>query len=154
LKSIDPLRRCLDGSPTKTEPTHLAGLDVCRSLLRGRIVLYVVSQPTDSYPQELALRVPATLVTEEQPAGAKLPRVSKMFSPHREIADDLAALLTVLLRRLITVHSHVRTTPTDAARAKISATGPALLGFSMYPVGHIFSRDPAKRCPWATNQLA
>jgi len=87
--------------------------DVCRSLLRGRIVLYVVSQPTDSYPQELALRVPATLVTEEQPAGAKLPRVSKMFSPHREIADDLAALLTVLLRRLITVHSHVRTTPTE-----------------------------------------
>jgi hypothetical protein len=87
--------------------------DVCRSLLRGQIVLYVVSQPTDSYPQELLLRVPASLVTEEQPAGAKLPRVSKMFSPHREIAEDIAALLTVLLRRLITVLSHVRTTPTE-----------------------------------------
>ncbi len=87
--------------------------DVCRSLMKGRVILYVVSQPLDSYPQELVLRVPATLVTEGQPGGAKLPRVSKMFSPHREIADDLAALLTVLLRRLITVHSHVRTTPTE-----------------------------------------
>ncbi len=99
--------------------------DVCRSLLRARIVLYVVSQPTDSYPQELLLRVPATLVTEEQPAGATDPRVSKMFSPHREIADDLAALLTVLLRRLITVHSHVRTTPTEPV--------PSASGLQDYP---------------------
>jgi hypothetical protein len=87
--------------------------DVCRSLLRGRIVLFVVSRPMDRYPQELLLRVPAARVTEELPASGKVPKVVKMFSPHCEIADDLAALLTVLLRRLITVHSHVRTTPTE-----------------------------------------
>jgi hypothetical protein len=99
--------------------------DVCRSLLRGRIVLFVVSHPVDSYPQELVLRVPATLVTEKQPANAKVPRVIKMFSPHREIAGDLAALLTVLLRRLITVHSHIRTTPTEPV--------PSASGLQDYP---------------------
>ena len=84
--------------------------DVCRSLLRGRIVFFVVSQPIDSYPQELLLSIPIKMVTEEHSTSEGISRVSLMSFPHLEVVEDMAALLTLLLRRLITVHSHVRAT--------------------------------------------
>jgi hypothetical protein len=77
--------------------------DVCRLLLDGRIVLFVASRPMDVYPQELMLRIPIPMVQSSDSPGAVI-----MGYRHREVAADLAALLTLLLRRLISVHSHVR----------------------------------------------
>jgi len=85
-----------------------------RLLLSDPVVLLVVSRPTQAYPQELLLRVSVAAVRTERLPTDKTPGFSKIFFPHREVADDLAALLTVFLRRLITLHSHVRTIPSPA----------------------------------------
>jgi len=53
-----------------------------------------ISKP---YPQELALRLSVEPVSEQNAL------VQRSFHPHWEIAFDLAALLTLLCRRLITV---------------------------------------------------
>ena len=82
--------------------------DACRALIDGRIVLFVASQPADFYPQELMLRIPVSMVVESSSFRGGAPSISKMGFPHREVATDLAALLTLLLRRLICVHSQVR----------------------------------------------
>jgi len=82
--------------------------DVCRLVLDGRIVLFNASQPADDYPQELMLRIPVSMVTESTMNAEGVSSVTKFGFPHREVATDLAALLTLLLRRLISVHSQVR----------------------------------------------
>ena len=84
--------------------------DACRLLLSAPAVLFVVSQPLDCYPQELLLRVSIATVRENRRAKDQLTTLGKIFIPNREVADDLAALFTLFLRRLITVHCHVRTT--------------------------------------------
>lgn len=77
--------------------------DVCRLLLDGRIVLFVASRPADFYPQELMLRIPIPMSESTYSRGTTIGGFR-----HREVATDFAALLSLLLRRLICVHSHVR----------------------------------------------
>ncbi len=73
-----------------------------RILLTYPFELTVVSQPFDEYPQELSLRFKVSEVTEEKD------NVSVSFIPDDEIARDIAAFLTLFLRRLITVSAKVR----------------------------------------------
>src|SRR5581483_2916191 len=73
-----------------------------RSLLTQPFSLAVVSQPADEFPQELVLRFTAPESVTE--SGANF---MSTFSPDEEIAQDIAVLLTVLLRRLVTVYVHV-----------------------------------------------
>ena len=90
--------RILGGDWTKS--------DACRVLCREPVALMSVSTPPDDYPQELLLKVAVrpTEVVKEAPGGGKS---ISTFTPHAEVASDLAALLTLLLRRLVTVHCQV-----------------------------------------------
>src|SRR5262249_41213974 len=92
--------------------------DLSRPILRRRISLIVTTrplEPIDRYPQELTLRMPVLEVVEERMwqvsddpnAALSIPSRRSHF-PHEQIASDLAALLTLLLRRLITVGPLVR----------------------------------------------
>jgi hypothetical protein len=76
--------------------------DVTRVLFDSPFTLIVCSYPFNEYPQELALRFSSPLITEKDGQS------SSMFHPDDDIARDLAALLTLLCRRLITVASKVR----------------------------------------------
>lgn len=71
--------------------------DVARILLSLPVELLVASHPYDSYPQELVLRFVVPLVQETDG------KVSSLYHPDQEIASDLAALITLLCRRLVTV---------------------------------------------------
>lgn len=64
--------------------------------------LSVVSIPFSEFPQELALRFSAPLIKEE--SG----NTSVLRYPDSDIARDLAALLSLVLRRLITVAAKTR----------------------------------------------
>jgi hypothetical protein len=75
---------------------------VTRLLLRKPFSLTVCSSPFDDYPQELCLRF-QTGVAEETRGNS-----SFSFYPDEEIARDIAAILSLLLRRLITVTAKVR----------------------------------------------
>lgn len=81
--------------------------DVTRLLLTAPFELTVVSQPFDDYPQELSLRFGVSRVTEEKD------NVSFSFLPDDEIASDIAAFLTLLFRRLVTVAAKVRESRPD-----------------------------------------
>jgi hypothetical protein len=87
-------------------PSHFMGdwsiSDGARILLRLPVELLVASQPYDEYPQELVLRFVAPLVKETSGISTHL------YYPDEEIASDLAALLTLLCRRLVTVATKVR----------------------------------------------
>lgn len=76
--------------------------DITRLLLTAPFALVVCSHPFDDYPQELSLRFRCPLVTEAHG------RTTTTFYPDDEIANDLAALLTLLLRRLTTVTAKIR----------------------------------------------
>jgi len=78
--------------------------DVARQLLWKPFELMVVSDRFDDYPQELALAFPMDHVTEGGASG------SMSFRPDRQVAADIANLLTVYTRRLVTVAGKVRTT--------------------------------------------
>src|SRR5208282_526998 len=73
-----------------------------RFLLAPPLLLYATSRPFDEYPLELVLRLTVAQVEETSPGRFGIPNVS-VFPPDDEVARDLAALLTVLCRRLITV---------------------------------------------------
>ncbi len=73
-----------------------------RMLLDAPFSLIVCSYPFNAFPQEMALRFSASSVTERSGLGASL------FYPDEDIARDLAALLTLLCRRLITVAAKIR----------------------------------------------
>jgi hypothetical protein len=66
------------------------------------VALIVSSHPFDEFPQELALRFSAPLVTENYGQS------SSMFYPDDDIARDFSALLTLLCRRLVTVAAKIR----------------------------------------------
>ena len=68
-----------------------------RFLLAPPLLLYAASRPFDEYRLELVLRLTVAEVRETQGP------VTSTFHPDEEVARDLAALLTVLCRRLITV---------------------------------------------------
>jgi hypothetical protein len=87
-------------------PAHFLGdwsdSDGARILLRLPVELLVASQPYDDYPQELVLRFVAPLVNEQDG------KISHLYHPDLEIASDVAALLTLLCRRLVTVSAKLR----------------------------------------------
>jgi len=87
-------------------PSHFMGdwsmSDGARILLSLPVELLVASRPYDEYPQELVLSFVAPLVNE------KNGMITHSYHPDEEIASDLAALLTLLCRRLVTVATKVR----------------------------------------------
>jgi hypothetical protein len=84
----------------KSEPT--------RWLLAKPFNLRIVSQPFNAHPQELRLVFSCSAYVTE---GTE--ECSIMFPPDDDIAKDLAALLTVFLRRLVTVYTKVSVTYKD-----------------------------------------
>jgi len=74
-----------------------------RFLLAPPLLLYAASRPFDEYPLELVLRLTVAHVEETRPARWWDGQTIEIFHPDKEVARDLAALLTVLCRRLITV---------------------------------------------------
>jgi len=80
--------------------------------------LLVAAQPFDYYPQELALRFGGVVETNARqlygPAGVHEASV-RTLNGDREIASDIAALLTLLTRRLITVAARVREVHSDTS---------------------------------------
>lgn len=76
--------------------------DITRLLVDGPFILTVSSHPFDDYPQELSLRFQTALVTETRGRG------THMFYADEEIARDIASILSLLLRRYITVAAKVR----------------------------------------------
>jgi len=87
-------------------PKHFMGdwshSDGARILLSLPVELLVASRPYDDYPQELALRFIAPLESETDGS------ISHSYHPDSEIASDVAALLTLLCRRLVTVSVKLR----------------------------------------------
>lgn len=71
--------------------------EVARIVLDEPLLLFVVSRPFDDYPLELALHL--TVPQAEEQEG----NTTFMFHPDEEAVSDLAALLSLLCRRLITV---------------------------------------------------
>lgn len=79
---------------------------LCRLLLNSPFTVFVASDPREAnYPQELALRFTTHMVTEEHEYTYK---TSYSYYPDEEIAKDIAALLCLFCRRLITVCAKVR----------------------------------------------
>lgn len=68
-----------------------------RILLDEPLLLFAVSRPFEDYPLELVLQLAVPLVREESHS------VISSYHPDAEVAKDLAALLGLLCRRLITV---------------------------------------------------
>jgi hypothetical protein len=73
-----------------------------RIIMSSPVRLIVASETANDYPQELSLRFVSSLVTE------KGERSTYSFYPDEEIARDLAALLSLLFRRLVVVGGKVR----------------------------------------------
>jgi len=71
--------------------------DATRILFLHPFTLIICSYPFEDYPQELCLRFSTQMVTETKNNS------SIVFYPDDEIANDLASLISLLLRRLITV---------------------------------------------------
>lgn len=94
----------------KSEPSRYIVMRPC--------LVVVVSRPFDDYPQELFLRISVGEVSETSEVileGRKFGNFSSQFRPDDEIARDVAALLTVFLRRLVTVFAKVRVMDRGAA---------------------------------------
>jgi len=87
-------------------PAHFLGdwshSDSARILLAWPVELLVASNPYEDYPQELVLRFIARRVKATEG------KFSHFYYPDEEIASDVAALLTLLCRRLVTVSAKVR----------------------------------------------
>src|SRR5439155_2528308 len=76
--------------------------EAARILLVQPLLLFAVSRPFDDYPLELALQLTVPQVEEEEPTKTGSAMMF-MFSPDDEVVRDLASLLSLLYRRLITV---------------------------------------------------
>jgi len=77
-----------------------------RNLSNDYFQLFVASQPHEHYPQELALlfSCPYTTSTHNNTTGQE----SFTYRPDDEVASDLATLITLFARRLVTIASKVR----------------------------------------------
>jgi hypothetical protein len=75
--------------------------DVARTLLAPPLTLFAASRPFDDHPLELVVRLTVREAREEK--EAERARFVSTENPHAEVVSDLAALLTLLCRRLITV---------------------------------------------------
>lgn len=73
--------------------------DITRILLERPFPVFVVSQPFDSYPQELCVRITLNFVSEE--GGSPSMRGIRTFLPDIDVIEDLCAVLTLLSRRLV-----------------------------------------------------
>ena len=73
-----------------------------RIIMSSPVRLIVASETANDYPQELSLRFVSSLVTENSE------RSTDIYYPDEEIARDLAALLSLLFRRLVVVGGKVR----------------------------------------------
>jgi len=71
--------------------------EVSRILLDNPLLLFVASRPYEEHPLELVLHVTVPLATDNEY------NYTSTYHADAEIAKDLAALLTLLCRRLITV---------------------------------------------------
>jgi hypothetical protein len=69
--------------------------DITRVLLKAPLELFVVSQPFDSYPQELCARLKLAFVTEREGSATSI------FLPDEDIIEDLCSIVTLLSRRLV-----------------------------------------------------
>jgi hypothetical protein len=104
--------------------------DAARPILLSPFSLFVCSHPFDDYPQELALRFQCPLVTETSKSQ------TSYHYPDDEIAHDLAALLSLFLRRLITVAAKVRETRDRSHPRELEV-------FLDYPVDFINTLTPS-----------
>jgi hypothetical protein len=75
--------------------------EVARSLLNDPLLLFVASRPYDNYPLELALQLTVPLMEEKE--ETRMGTSTYTYHPDDEVVRDLAALLSLLCRRLITV---------------------------------------------------
>jgi hypothetical protein len=74
--------------------------EVARILLDEPLMLFVTSRPFENYPLELALQLTVPEVREiEVKSGGS----GQIYYPDDEVVRDLAALLSLLCRRLVTV---------------------------------------------------
>jgi len=80
--------------------------EVARILLDDPLLLFVASRPFDDYPLELALELTVPRVEEKGERGS-LADWTHYYHPDGEVVRDLAALLTLLCRRLISVAGKV-----------------------------------------------
>jgi hypothetical protein len=76
--------------------------DATRFLLRAPFKLFICSHPFNDYPQEIALTFKTSLITEQRGITSFISYFDL------EIAQDLAALLSLFCRRLITVAAKVK----------------------------------------------
>jgi hypothetical protein len=76
--------------------------EVSRFLLAPPLKLFAASRPIYDYPLELLLSFKVAQVNATMP-GIGGSTVSNIFHPDAEVARDLAALLSLLCRRLVTV---------------------------------------------------
>ncbi|HEY2828460.1 MAG TPA: hypothetical protein VGJ04_12735 [Pirellulales bacterium] len=97
------LYRDVVGDPYKSE--------LSRILLNEPLVLFALNRPLDQYPLELAIVLTTPLVEEKLLAGDFESTFS--FHPSDEVVGDLAALLSLLCRRLITVSGKVSEKPAN-----------------------------------------
>jgi len=97
------LYRDVVGDPYKSE--------ISRILLDEPLVLFALNRPLNEYPLELAL-VLTIARAEEKLVGGNV-ESSYSFHPSDEVVSDIAALLSLLCRRLITVSGKVNERPTD-----------------------------------------
>jgi hypothetical protein len=82
-------------------PTDLPKSPYARLLCKSPFTLLAIPNHLSQYPQELALRFSAPSVTESHPSGTLIHHADA------DIARDIAALLSLLLRRLVTVATKV-----------------------------------------------
>ena len=88
-------------------------------LLDEPFTLWKVGNSYDDYPQELAVSVRVASVTN------KVGNHSSTVTPHREIAADIAAILTLFLRRLVVVVGAVsETLPAFYAKPPMASVWP------------------------------
>jgi hypothetical protein len=109
---------------------HWRKSDLSRILLERPFPIFVASQPFDSYPQELCVRVTLNFVTET--GGSPAMRGSITFLPDSDVIDDLCAVLTLLSRRLVSVVAKTREKHDDVHAARWWR--PAPVGLAV-PVG-------------------
>lgn len=105
-RSLDAEYRLLcSGTLHHGWPGDYSKSENARVLLYEPLLLFVVSRPFDDYPLELALHLTVPEVNDEVPT--KHGKSLHIYYPDEEVVRDLAALLSLRCRRLITVAGKV-----------------------------------------------
>src|SRR3954468_9671728 len=108
--------------------------DVVRRILNKPFSLLACSTPIDAYPQELTLHIGVPRVTETRG------QFSTSFHPDEIIAQDLAVILCVYLRRLVSV----------AVKASVSLADHPAAQNGILPLPVI---DTGKRVAWPRHPI-